>query len=87
MLIGVDFIIGTSPDPAIGGPGIGKAIGIDFVIGDPVSVAAATRPDAILVSSNHHRISAQTASDETCKGIQSIGIGQMIVGLDFIIIS
>jgi hypothetical protein len=87
MQIGVDFIVSTSPNPAIGGPGIGKAIGIDFVIGNHVSVASATRPDAILVSSDHHRISAFSAEDTTCVGVQSIGIGQMIIGLDFVVIS
>ena len=97
MEIGFDFIVGYSPDPAIatttvdsGGNIIeigGKTIGKDFIVGFPVDVAAATRPDTILVSNSSHRISAMQASMSNCQGIQNIGIGQMIVGLDFIPIS
>lgn len=89
MQIGTDFIIGFSLEPSVSdtvtGLG-GKAIGVDFVIGEPVDVAAATRPDTILVSNTEHRIEALQAGASVCQGTQ-IGIGQMIIGLDFIIIS
>ncbi|MGN7721087.1 baseplate J/gp47 family protein [Chitinophaga sp. 22620] len=89
MQIGTDFIIGFSLEPSVSdsvtGLG-GKAINVDFVIGEPVDVAAATRPDTILVSNTAHRIEALQAGASVCQGTQ-IGIGQMIIGLDFIIIS
>lgn len=93
MQINLDFIIGYTPEPSIAkldtsiAPAIevgGKTIGVDFVIGEPVQVAAATRPDSILVSNINHRIEAVQADGTNCQGIQQIGIGQMIVGLDFI---
>lgn len=89
MKIGTDFIVGTSPEPAIASSDslfTGKAIGVDFVIGEPVDVASATRPDAILVSNGNHRITALPDGAITCNGLQD-GIGQMVIGLDFIIFS
>lgn len=90
MEIGFDFIIGYSPDPSISASDTdtgGKTIGVDFVVGVPVEVASATRPDSILVSNSSHRIEALQAGTTNCQGIQTIGIGEMIIGLDFIIIS
>jgi hypothetical protein len=87
MQIGTDFVVALTPDPSVGGAGIGKQIGTDFVIGLPVEAAAATRPDAILVSSRSHRIGVLSADGEVCEGTQSIGIGQMIVGLDFLVVT
>lgn len=90
MEIDFDFIVGDTPEAAIaesiGGEG-GKAINIDFVVGVPVEVAAATRPDTILVSNSAHRIQALQANMSNCQGIQNIGIGQMVIGLDFVPIS
>jgi hypothetical protein len=86
MEIGLDFIIGNTPEPTIGGT-IGKTINVDFVVGVPVEVAAATRPDTILVSNGTHRIEALLADSAVCIGTQQIGIGQMIIGLDFVPIS
>ena len=90
MEINFDFIVGSSPEPSIGntiGDNGGKTISIDFVVGVPVEVAAATRPDSILVSNNDHRVQALQAGGSNCQGIQQIGIGQMIIGLDFVPIS
>lgn len=87
MKIGTDFIVGVSPEPAIASSDntiAGKAIGVDFVIGEPVDVASATRPDAILVSNGSHRIAALPDGAITCSDLQD-GIGQMIIGLDFIV--
>jgi hypothetical protein len=90
MEINFDFIVGDTPEASvaesIGSTG-GKAINIDFVVGVPVEVAAATRPDTILVSNSAHRIQALQANSTNCQGIQNIGIGQMIIGLDFVPIS
>ena len=90
MTISFDFSVGETPQPSIGitasGTG-GKTINIDFIVGIPVEVAAATRPDSILVSNISHRIQAIQAGMSVCQGIQHIGIGQMIIGLDFIPIS
>lgn len=86
MEIGLDFIIGNTPEATIGGS-IGKTISIDFVVGIPVEIAAATRPDTILVSNSTHRIEALQADSKVCTGTQQIGIGQMIIGLDFVPIS
>lgn len=86
MEIALDFIIGNTPEPTIGGS-IGKTINVDFVVGVPVEVASATRPDTILVSSSMHRIKALEADSAVCIGTQQIGIGQMIIGLDFVPIS
>ncbi len=83
MKINEGFVIGLAPQPSVGDSG--KIIGEDFVVGVPVDVAATTRPDAILVSSGSHRIGV--LSDEVCEGTQSIGIGNMVIGLDFIIVS
>jgi hypothetical protein len=90
MEISFDFIVGDSPEASISttssGAG-GKTINVDFIVGVPVEVAAATRPDTILVSNSSHRISALQSNMTNCQGIQNIGIGQMIVGLDFVPIS
>jgi hypothetical protein len=85
MQIDVDFIIGTTPEPTIGIDEDGKIIGNDFIVGVPVDAAIATLPDAILVSSDTHRIGV--IADHGCEGTQQIGIGQMIIGLDFIVVS
>jgi hypothetical protein len=87
MRIGADFVVALSPPASIGGPGVGRRIGEDFVVGQPLDTAAATRPDAILVSSDHHRIGILPADSQACQGIQSIGIGQMVVGLDFVVVT
>ncbi|MGB8192283.1 MAG: baseplate J/gp47 family protein, partial [Chitinophagaceae bacterium] len=89
MEIAFDFIIGDSPDASISdSSGLGgKTINIDFVVGSPVEVALATRPDTILVSNASHRIQAMQAGMTNCQGIHTIGIGEMIIGLDFIPIS
>lgn len=90
MTIGLDFIVGSQPSSTIGsddGTITGSTIGLDFVIGEPVEVAVATRPDAILVSNAIHRIEALPSADFQCAGIATIGIGQMIIGLDFITVS
>jgi hypothetical protein len=90
MTVGFDFVVGTQPSATVGsedGGTTGAAIGIDFVIGEPVEVAVATRPDAVLVSNAVHRIEALTGSDFQCSGVSTIGIGQMIVALDFITVS
>ena len=90
MTIGDDFIVGIQPVATIGsadGVIAGAQIGVDFVIGEPVEVAIATRPDSILVSNTEHRIEALHAGGFVCSGVSSLGIGQMIIGLDFIPIS
>jgi len=90
MEIAFDFIVGDTPEASIAesiGSTGGKAINIDFIVGVPVEVAAATRPDTILVSNGAHRIQALQANMSNCQGIQNIGIGQMIIGLDFVPIS
>ena len=87
MQICVDFIINDTPEASIGQGSVGKTIGTDFVIGVPVEVATATQPDAIIVSNDRHRIEALKADDNVCQGTQAIGIGQMIIGLDFVPIS
>ncbi|GAA0560537.1 baseplate J/gp47 family protein [Chitinophaga japonensis] len=95
MVIGHDFIVGYSPEATIatlldavtGAQTGGKAINADFIVGEPVETAAATRPDSILVSNLYHRIEALQAEDTFCQGTQVIGIGKMIIGLDFVTIS
>ena len=93
--IGLDFVIGYTPEPSIafsapetgGSETGGKAINVDFVIGSPIEVAVATRPDTILVSNITHRIDSIQTGASACHGVWNIGIGQMIVGLDFVPIS
>lgn len=90
MTVGLDFIVDTQPSATIGsedGTIAGGSIGVDFVIGEPVEVAIATRPDAILVSNAIHRIDVLSELDFQCEGITTIGIGQMVIGLDFISVS
>lgn len=85
--IDLDFIVGYTPKPTIAvsdtGEG-GRIINKDFIVGDPVEVAIATRPDTILVSSAIHRIEVLQADAGVCVGTPGIGIGQMVIGLDFI---
>ena len=87
MQIDIDFIVGITPDPSIGPDGVGKTIGVDFIVGIPVETAASTRPDAILVSNDHHRIGVLSSDGKICEGVQEIGIGEMIIGLDFVIVT
>ncbi|HLF64396.1 MAG TPA: hypothetical protein VI603_11615 [Saprospiraceae bacterium] len=82
MVIGQDFIIGVSPVPTVNA----AAIGVDFIIGEPVDISVATRPDTILVSNSYHRINV-LQSDNICAGVVQTGIGQMIIGIDFVPIS
>jgi len=88
MKIGTDFIVGIQPSATIassdGYTYTGTQIGVDFVVGIPVDVATATRPDAILASNISHRIDTLQADSFECSGEASLGIGEMIVGLDFI---
>jgi len=89
MIIGTDFIIGITPSATIAssdtsGTYAGATIGLDFVVGVPVDVATATRPDAILASNVTHRIDTLQEDSFECSGVTSLGIGEMIVGLDFI---
>ena len=89
MTIGLDFIIATQPHATIAssdtsGTYAGTTIGVDFVVGVPVDVATATRPDAILASNVTHRIATLQDGSFECSGVTSLGIGHMIVGLDFI---
>lgn len=83
MIIGEDFIVGTTPRATVNA-GI---IGVDFVVGEPVEVAAATRPDTILTSNGQHRIEALQADGFACAGVVNVGIGQMVIGVDFVPIS
>lgn len=90
MEVGLDFVVGYTPEPSIADSikGIGgKVINVDFVIGNPVEVAVATRPDTILVSHATHRIGPLQAGSSACHGVWNIGIGQLIIGLDFVPIS
>lgn len=89
MKIGIDFIIAAQPAATIASSDssatyLGTTIGVDFVVGIPVDVATATRPDAILASNVTHRIDTLQEGSFECSGVTSIGIGEMIVGLDFI---
>lgn len=88
MKIGKDFIVGVHPSDTIAGSNgsiyLGTQIGVDFVVGIPVDVATATRPDAILASNSFHRIAMLQQDNFECSGVPSLGIGNMIVGLDFI---
>lgn len=82
MVIGQDFQIGVSPPPTIDFTQIGE----DFIVGEPVEVAAATRVDSILVSNVQHRIRVLPGSG-VCTGVLQAGIGQMVVGIDFVPVS
>jgi hypothetical protein len=90
MTIGIDFIVAVKPSATIGSPVTsatyiaGTTIGVDFVVGIPVDVATATRPDAILASNVTHRIATLQEGSFKCSGVTALGIGEMIVGLDFI---
>ena len=89
MEIGVDFIIATQPHGTIASSDAsatfaGSTIGVDFVVGIPVDIASATRPDAILASNITHRIETLQEDSFECSGVTSLGIGDMVVGLDFI---
>jgi hypothetical protein len=79
MEIGLDFMIGADPQPAVDT----MRVGVDFVVGRPVETAPSTRPDAILVSHPAHRVTPLFPGAERCAGITNLGIGYMIVGLDF----
>jgi hypothetical protein len=79
MEIGLDFVISADPPRAINT----MTIGVDFVVGRPVETAPSTRPDAILVSHPAHRIAPIFPGDERCAGVTTLGIGYMVVGLDF----
>jgi hypothetical protein len=81
MEIGFDFVIGSEPDPSIAAMTIGE----DFIVGRPVEAAQSTRPDAVLVSHPKHIIEPVFPGTETCSGVSELGIGYMIVGLDFIV--
>jgi|GEM_PF-1252553 len=83
MAVSEDFIVNLTPKPTIG---VAEAkIGGDFIVGQPVEVAKASRADSILVSNSTHRIRAIQNDDFLCSGHKKMGIGQMIVKVNFII--
>jgi hypothetical protein len=79
MTIGTDFLVWPPPRPALGE----MRVGDDFVVGRDVEVARATRPHAILVSHEAHRIVPVAPEVARCAGVERLGIGYMTVGLDF----
>ena len=79
MEIGTDFVVAADPQPALAA----MVIGEDFIVGRPVEAAASTRPHAVLVSHPQHLIEPVFAGTESCQGVARLGIGYMIVGLDF----
>jgi hypothetical protein len=83
MTINEDFTINLTPTPTIGVSG--AKIGNSFIVGQPVEVAKATQTDSILVSNNAHRIRAIQNEDFLCSGHKNMGIGQMIVKVNFIV--
>ncbi|HLU90837.1 MAG TPA: hypothetical protein VKZ51_13445, partial [Cyclobacteriaceae bacterium] len=77
------FVISQTPKATIG---VSDApIGGGFVVGQPVEVARASRADSILVSNGTHRIRVIQSEDFLCTGDKNIGIGQMIVKVNFIV--
>lgn len=83
MTISEDFVISQTPKATIG---VSDApIGGGFVVGQPVEVARASRADSILVSNGTHRIRVIQSEDFLCTGDKNIGIGQMIVKVNFIV--
>lgn len=83
MEIGVDFVLGADPQPAIEA----MIIGVDFIVGRPVETAVTTQPHAVLVSHSEHRIEPIFPGTEICTGVAQLGIGYMIVGLDFAVLA
>jgi hypothetical protein len=81
MTIGVDFIIRATPRPAIGS----MRIGDDFIVGRGVEAAETTQPHAILVSHPQHLITSVAAGSEVCPGVTRLGIGHMVIGIDFLV--
>lgn len=83
MTIGSDFIVRPDPRPAI----LEMIISDNFVVGQGVEVANATRPHTILVSHTEHRITPINLAEDRCSGVKQLGIGYMTIGLDFIVYS
>lgn len=83
MTINEDFVINTTPKATIGVTD--AKIGNDFIVGQPVEVARATQTDSILVSNSSHRIRVIQTEDFLCSGHKNMGIGQMIVKVNFIV--
>lgn len=57
----------------------------DDVIMEDTDVAQARTARSILVSSEQHRINVYKPGDYNCEGTRLIGIGQMVVQVDFIV--
>lgn len=83
MTIGLNFLIRPSPQSVISSTEVGMTIGDTFVVGRDVEVAATNSPHAILVSHPEHRITSINTGEGRCYGINQVGIGYMIIGLDF----
>jgi hypothetical protein len=80
LTIGDDFEVGLQFDRD---NGIGLVtINKDLVVGRTMDVVEAKSPRSILVSDFEHRI-LPIEDDPMCQGITSIGIGQMIIGINF----
>ncbi|HAA20289.1 MAG TPA: hypothetical protein DCP28_16555 [Cytophagales bacterium] len=71
---------------------VDNVVGLDYflvlpddVIMEDTDVARARTGRSILVSSEQHRINVYKAGDYKCEGNLLIGIGQMVVNVDFIV--
>ncbi|NJL49367.1 MAG: hypothetical protein HC929_20385 [Leptolyngbyaceae cyanobacterium SM2_5_2] len=82
LTIGVDFFIRPDPTPPISAQATGMTIGDTFIVGRGVEVAVATKAQSILVSHIEHRITPINVGEETCFGVQTLGVGYMTISLD-----
>ncbi len=79
MEIELDFIVRD-----IQGPGLEEMIIEDnFIVGEPVEVALASSQASIIVSAPNHRIRVLAENELSCQGINRIGIGTMVLEVDF----
>ncbi|MFK7971330.1 MAG: baseplate J/gp47 family protein [Bacteroidia bacterium] len=79
MRINEDFIVAIPPDPVLPDMSINES----YIVGKDVDTITTTRQGAILVSHPQHRITLLQPDSLACPGTDGLGIGFMMVDVDF----
>lgn len=79
MKVNQDLIVAITPEPTLPAMSISES----FIVGRDVDTVTAVQAGAILVSHPSHRLKVLAADELSCPGTDTLGIGFMMVEVDF----